>query len=358
MFSNPKVLLISKDNIQLYQDPENPIQLDFTPDSVKHLEIINIDSFRQNLKQFFQRNNLSTNKIIIVLSDNILFEKEISSREINTQKTQTQNFVDEVPIEPEKRGTFTISQQNKELTIITNKQLYEVIIDILARQNVAVTHVVPSIFYLPKIYGPLGKQIIKKITQDNNILNKIDFLSQSEAQNSQHDGETQRDQKTAQPDNNQTAKAVIGIVLVGVSVALSLYAFGIVNNPFNKSDNTKQQPTQKNNTPTQAVDRVENTNQPVPKETLSVQIISAGTRDQTAKVNTILETLGFNNIAIGSLSITGSDKTIVNYSASVSSEIKSELQNELEKIFIEVITTDKTIDPNYDISIVIGKERL
>ncbi len=358
MFSDPKILLITKNGIQLYQDPKNPVQMDFAPDTVKNLEIIDQAKFAQALGQFFERNKPSTDKVILVLADSILFEKEIANAPQNVLAPQIQTFLDEVPIEEEKKAFFTIPQSEKQLTIATNKQFFELTQDVLTAQKIGILHAVPSTFYIAKISGTIDAATIQKIASDKNILKNVDFLSLPSTQNSTANAVNNTDMP-APAKGHKTLLAVLGILLIAFSAVLTLTAFGIIKNPFLNKAEIKPDSAQESQP-----NGISNENVPaeiasVPKENLKIQVLNgSATEGQASKIKKRLEALGFTNIETGNSQTTNNIQTTVSYSENVDESTKALLQSELETILLEVkVEGDSKINPDYDILIITGKDK-
>ena len=89
------------------------------------MEIINVEEFRKQIKAFIEANRVLAADIIIVLSADVLFEKDIQTQDPNIQVQETQKFLDLVPFDS--ISTKVIPGQGGVRIIAVNRNLVDVL---------------------------------------------------------------------------------------------------------------------------------------------------------------------------------------------------------------------------------------
>lgn len=126
------VLLLRRDGFDFYEDQEERISsFPFSTVVVNSLEIINPQEFRSQIKAFIEVNKFLPADLMIILSPDVLFEKDIQAQDPNILSQETQNFLDIIPFEsistkilPTKAGIRVIAV-NKNLIDTLSSSLKE-----------------------------------------------------------------------------------------------------------------------------------------------------------------------------------------------------------------------------------------
>lgn len=144
--------------------------LDLKEDVVKDLEVIDAEKLENQIKVFVSNFKLPPCNLILVLSDALVFQKDIigvSSQDIDSY---VQNFLDNVPIENIFSKLFPI--ENGVKVIAVNKQLFESVGRAFQNLGFVVLSVIPEIL--------LGKNIVDAQTGiDTDIspfFSNLDFI--------------------------------------------------------------------------------------------------------------------------------------------------------------------------------------
>lgn len=94
------VLLLRRDGFDFYEDrQERILSFPFSTAVVNSLEIINLEEFKNQIKAFIEVNKFLPADLMIILSADVLFEKDIQTQDPNVQSQETQNFLDIIPFE-------------------------------------------------------------------------------------------------------------------------------------------------------------------------------------------------------------------------------------------------------------------
>ncbi|MBI4091692.1 MAG: hypothetical protein HY427_00570 [Candidatus Levybacteria bacterium] len=94
------VLLLRRDGFDFYEDKSGRISsFPFSTVLVNSLEIINPQEFKNQIKAFVETNKFLPADLMIILSADILFEKDIQTQDPNVQSQETSDFLDIIPFE-------------------------------------------------------------------------------------------------------------------------------------------------------------------------------------------------------------------------------------------------------------------
>lgn len=120
------VIYLDKYMFDFYSElSPNVLRFSFTPDTVRDFDVINHELIINQIKLFVQQNKLAPVMLHIVLSDTVLFGKEIKITDPGKRDLDVQAFLDTVPFESV--GSTTVMLPNSVQVLATNKDMYETI---------------------------------------------------------------------------------------------------------------------------------------------------------------------------------------------------------------------------------------
>lgn len=94
------VLLLRRNGFDFYEDKSGHISsFPFSTAVVNSLEIINLQEFKNQIKAFVETNKFLPADLIIILSAEVLFEKDIQAQDPNVLSQGTSEFLDIIPFE-------------------------------------------------------------------------------------------------------------------------------------------------------------------------------------------------------------------------------------------------------------------
>lgn len=94
------VLLLRRNGFDFYEDKSGRISsFPFSTAIVNSLEIINPQEFKNQIKAFVETNKFLPADLIIILSAEVLFEKDIQAQDPNALSQGTSEFLDIIPFE-------------------------------------------------------------------------------------------------------------------------------------------------------------------------------------------------------------------------------------------------------------------
>lgn len=121
------IILIDRAKLDLYiEGMTNPISFQFLPNTVKDLEIINKEEFSKHLSRFIKERKLTPSFLIVIFSNNLLFQKTINQQSSHDIQKDIEEFLSEVPFE--RVGSKVYNLPNGGISVIAiNKDFFEII---------------------------------------------------------------------------------------------------------------------------------------------------------------------------------------------------------------------------------------
>lgn len=174
------VIFLKRNRLELYGSKGLISQLEFPQDIERYQEIINREKFDNLLSTFFTNQIIKRGQIVILLSEEITFQKTLDTS-LDPQ-VEFQKFVATVPFDPGNLIAKQIAFQNQTYFVGTNKTVYEALVTVLKTGKNTVRYVVPSI-----IFDNIGQSInpaeVAKIFSNQNILKAANLLEAKAGQN-------------------------------------------------------------------------------------------------------------------------------------------------------------------------------
>src|SRR3990167_10473985 len=144
-FSKPFYILRNRNSIALFdgKSTESMATIEIPKDVEKNEEIINLAKF-QNLINDQVKNLVSKGqKVVILLADEVIFQKTIPSTDSRPQDQQIQSFLEDVPFDPAKIAQQQIQTQEGLLLFATNCDLFDPIVTALEKIGASTQAVLP-----------------------------------------------------------------------------------------------------------------------------------------------------------------------------------------------------------------------
>lgn len=350
MFFNKNNILIylRRTSLEVYYGNEKE-ELKFPPTVYQNIEVLDSENFQKIFKNFLTNLKLKKQDALIILSDEILFQKEIVAADEADLKIKSENFLDSIPISTDKIKSKKIKVNEKIVLLASNKRVYETVNEVVSSLNLKVKSVVPLTLFKDKLKiedDELSTSLAKKIFSEKDLIDANNFLSEAEAEIA---------------GNKSMTKffLLLGVLLLIIALTV-LLAFRLKILNFTGFFGKQERDVKVNiNQPesTQSAEPEESTKSSVlTKDVLKVQIFNgSGVAGQAASLRDQLVELGYNdeNIELGNA--TGSGETVVIFSKKVSEEVHEELMKKLEENFKDVTIQDETdAESEFDIVITTG----
>lgn len=163
----------------------NPLIFQFTPEVIRDLDVLKPEQFDEQLTTFFTTNKIPPMSVAIVLSDDVLFEKDVSHEVPKTEKEKTvSSGVTPDPKEEEKQFLDTVPYENltsksyqigREVRIVaTNREIFDHFREVFQKNSSTLESITP----LSVIFGSQASQFSLNSAVARQLFQKLDFLKQ------------------------------------------------------------------------------------------------------------------------------------------------------------------------------------
>lgn len=229
--NHPIILFLDRDGFSVFQDTQPSIKkFNFTSDSVANLDITNKEQLANLITAFIQTNKIIPSSFVIVLSDSVIYFKDLNPpkkpnvippapnpaselSQNNEPKKEIQNFLDDVPFEEVLAKVIKTDQLN--FIVAANKDLVMAIADSFVNKGFIMEGILPSF-----LYGPVVN-FTKGLTQDNiqailggsEVLRTGNLLTDQQLSSSQSF-------ELEQKNKEKPTKNIRQYILIGVFVVL------------------------------------------------------------------------------------------------------------------------------------------
>lgn len=339
IFSNklPGAIYIQKKALDFYVGGTEK-HLELPADTVSDGDIINSVKYEKTIEDFIVAESIKKQQIILVLSEEILFEKTIPLEDIKLLDERLTDFINMIPVENGKLTKKGIVLENNIELFAINKVLYEEIITILSRLGFDVLAVVPLALYSDE--QEFSEDVIKKIYQDKQFLQKTNFLSAVVLENHGWNSKT---------------LAIISFL----STVILILSFLLFFNRETKPPQTKLEVLPQPIATESATLKTATESAFLPRDQLRVSILNGtGIANQASKIKDLLSGLGLLNIETGNAEGANAVDTVVIFTASVSDSLQQEITDLLKENFDNVATQKNISTPSADILITTGAPKI
>lgn len=354
------LIFLDRTSFSYYKENNSILTFTYPTSSIKELDILNEQIFIAEVTNFFKSNNIHPGTLIVILSSDILYEKDFmfepktiseknqQVKDINTSEQNTlpveekmaqmQSYLDIVPFDEIASKSYKIDKITK--LVATNKKLYEMLVSMLNKLNFIVEAVVPitvipkSIIDAPIFNSDNAKKIIKKFDTVSaySLLEENSYALSRAAL-------APKGIKMSAKVSSKREYALIGVFVLLLSV------LGIVSYVTFLSPATKRRVASENKiVPPTVVIRPSEIPVPDPSSTVSAFLnkqflriqITGGTASQSSLLREDLINNGYINITPKPNNIASSGRITVVFSSLLSGEVKDSIVGQLRKTFLNV----------------------
>lgn len=364
-----RIIYLSKSGFTIYGvDKTGDPSFVFPANTISDLEIVNEKDLSIQIKSFIETNKIEPSLLIIVLSSEILFEKDFPEQSKDQKEAEIRKYLELVPFENISYKKYQLAKGFK--IVVVNTDLYRVVINEFEKQGFTVTAIVP--------YFLTGEQTADKKSlnpeQIKYLYKKIDIIKQQSLISYQEEPELDIAQK--EKINEQTKSSHSLTFLLVIFVFLFIVLIVLVLNQIWSTKKTPLQLNSQNLLPIQisvlptistinseeqlstASSRLASSSANIKVEDLEVQILNgSGLPGQAEMVKKQLTRLGYKNIAIGNAGSIATEKALIIVSQTLPHEVRNQLMSILKKIFVEVSLQENN-ESKFDITIITARHTL
>lgn len=356
MFSknHPIILFVDRNGFSIFQETlANILRLNFPPEAVANLDVINKDGLITLIDSFIEKNKVLSSNLIVILSDEIIYEKDIERQglaghesemeSIKRQDIEIQNFLENVPFEEVLAKAIKV--ENTTRLVAVNKDLVSSIVDPFRKKGSIVLAIVPSFLYGKSVSfaGGLNKLNALEVLRKSEIAKTGNLQTDHKQVNASQDlgqkeGQIEKPQKTRQ-------YILIGVFLILLIVLGIVLAFSLTSNTNSGKTTIPGPSAVKNLTPV-----ILNI------ESIKVTIVNTARPEITNDLKSGLSGIGFKDITETSAS-TAQEKSSIWFSKNIPADIRQKTVLEIKKILQDLITLEDQ-DSDSNIKILIGKAKM
>lgn len=167
------IIYIERNGFSYYSQGINQSTFSFPQDAVHEIEVTNEDALTKAITEFISANKFPSATAVIILSADILYEKEIPDQLLTPEKPDNspseermrkiQVFTDTVPFEEIGSKSYKIDKGIK--VIATNKHLYMLVKSAFVKQGFFIDTVIPITM--------IGKDLMPNLGMTQDVANKL-----------------------------------------------------------------------------------------------------------------------------------------------------------------------------------------
>lgn len=349
-FSEERVIFYLTGNFLKLLTAKTSSKLDLDPKIIKNQEVANQDKFDEVLIEFLNKSGIKRAKVIIILAEELTFQKSIKIDKPEETENTAQKFLDEIPFDPGQITKIEFRFNNSLNIIIANKNLYITIKNVCENLGWKIEAVFPAtIFEGLKTEENLTPEKTKIIISRVNSLKKVNFLYNSEK------SEVNIETNSSVKNKWYLIPIVLVLILIsGFTVFMLLKIAGIPLPNLSLKNEVKKTIIAPSTIPTIQESSASSKLNSLKKEELKIKILNgSGVVGQAKEIKNQLTAIGFNNIETGNTE-ESQNVTLVQFKQRVSKSFRQEILDELNKT-LENTTSEENKNITEDVLITTGK---
>lgn len=355
------LLFLKRNYLEYYSaSGKDVLQLEFPPNLISELEVLDKDSLVQFIKKSLREGGLPAQKTLLVLSSDLLFEELLPV--VNINHFEESNFFKNVPIKPSQCSKLKVLIDQKTYLFAANKELYlstvEAFVD-LGWEIVGVTPV--SIYHKIDDGTVLSTDEIEQIMTaflkfpQANFLQEQDYFPKTRLEDTIDKNKPEH----KIPIKKSLLSLLTTFILLGVFLISTLSSgYLILKMIKTRSQALSEKPVASVSSPlpTPQNPLKDSGNQAVNKSDLKIQVLNgSGIPGQASRIQTQLAGLGFTQIETGNSQEPILGSTAV-FSRRVTKEVQDEVRLKIRSLLANLSETDSLEAPvGIDILITTGK---
>ncbi|KKP37477.1 MAG: hypothetical protein UR23_C0003G0012 [Candidatus Roizmanbacteria bacterium GW2011_GWA2_32_13] len=203
------VIWFDKTGLSIYLENKPFLRLNFPTDAFTNLEIINKVKLESLIRSFINQNNLSYLSFLIIITPDILFEKDWLLPQTEVQKKEETDFIDSIPFE--NTVTHFWIKNNKKKLIATNQDFIFFLKEVFEKDNGHLIGAFPYSLFDANVRNESVKEIWKKM----NLLKQHNLM---EINSNQLTIKSSVDNKQGSDKNRSSLPLLIGVFVILITI--------------------------------------------------------------------------------------------------------------------------------------------
>lgn len=162
------VLFLDRNRFDFYVDgAQNVLSFPFLETIINAMDVINPQELENQIKAFVQQSGINPANIMIILSPNVVFEKDIQAADIQSVEHEIEKFKDSIPFENIYTQSFPL-QQNVRIVAVS-RDLCDAVKNSFEKLGFSIGAIVsyfalgPQISNMQALDAEVAKQIVKNL---------------------------------------------------------------------------------------------------------------------------------------------------------------------------------------------------
>ncbi|MBI2613770.1 MAG: hypothetical protein HYW62_03280 [Candidatus Levybacteria bacterium] len=372
--NHPIILFLDRNGFSIFQDTlSNVARFNFTPDIVANLDVVNKEQFGRLIATFIQINKIVPSSLSLVLSDNIIYEKDmVDIVEKQTPPVQTvsleapgnidkehkeeiQAFLEDVPFEEVLAKVIKTDKLNRIAAV--NKDLVMTIADVFVNKGSTIEAVIPSFMYGTNINFAAGltQNNIQIILEGSEVLRTGNLLTNQQRITSPQGLEIEQKEKEKKPQN-LSLYILIGVFVTLVIILAVVYLNMGASQTHPASKKIKSAVDNSVAIPTTAPSvQIQASAIPTDLKVIRVKIVQSTQASEIFNsLSQQLQAIGFQDIKSSVSETSPAEKSSVVFSKNVPADAREKAFIEIKKV-LPSISISENQDFDQTITVLIGR---
>lgn len=349
------------------------LRCSFSERAVSRLEVVDPTLLQSEIKAFLQEKKLVAGNLILMLLQDVTFEKKITATETSGEENEVKNFLDEVPFE--RVGKRLLRQDSEVLLVATNRDLYEGVKRSFEEVGWEVSAVVPlSLFGKDKKADTLSQDEVARVLTTPSLMRSGNFLLE-ETEVQTHKKSSYRFQNAHLARIQNIIHGKLRLVVFGIVLAVLLGILLVLLMGRGKTESVKRSVISEKGSPVASPSvvsptvvaqepestssaQIPETNASFERSKLKIKVVNAtGVVGQAKKVADELKNLGYTLIETANSRKSDLIETEVIFAPHIPLFVQDEMVGVLKESFVKVIVKQEAIEKGEDIVITTGRTR-
>lgn len=363
---NRTIIIIGTDSLKLYpMGAPTPLVQAFASDYVANLDVINEDKFLEEFNKLLTTSKLRQSDIVILLKEELLFQKTFTEETGDDLFLKEQRFIDEVPFEEVISRSYKNDKEKSSTTIASNRQFYELIKKAVLSGGSTIVGIAPiKALALLGITTNTADEAISKLPFTPKLLHEINMIEGEEVSE-----EEKYVSPTQKVFRNPKVQVILIVLLFSLAILLVLFALGIIKSPYTDYSGTGPEPTKPpiktrvtaspTASPAGATLSASISATPsVARAKVNIQIINGtGLPGQANTTKAALEKIGYQSIGTTTANQQTNEDTLLTFAKDLPTEYKKEIQDLMSQEFQRVVVNETDKSSLYQVTITTGREK-
>lgn len=359
------------------------MEVPFHSNALKHLEVVSRDEVIKTLVEAFKGAGLGKQMAVIVLSDQIVFEKLVSEKNSADPQKEIARFYADVPLDEAHIAKKIMPLKGAVLALAANRELYRLVVEVAHEFEWKIKAVIPMTpFSKVAEDAQLTPDQVNQILDAKDIFKEDDFLIESvlavqmpeksdKGQGTRDKEAEEKREEDAEEDekkgSNPVVTTVIALLLLSL-IAVSLFFFKVIpipNIPYINPASTPAASTfPEASESAQAVPTESTASANTQEASVAAQLNRAevrihvlngsGISGQAAKVKEKLAEIGYESVITGNIESSEASGSSIVYSEKLESPVKEEINKLMDSLVEGITKADEGIN-EFNAVITLGK---